>query len=201
MSTFLYRLMGAAMLDSATYEQLEVNTQATFQALLVVLLSSAAFAIGAGFAHRNGAGGFVLVAAIALASWIAWAFITLQVGTRLLAAPETRSDVGELLRTLGFAAAPGLLQVFAVIPGVTTPVFIITSVWMFAAMVIAVREALDYERTSRAVLVCALGGLLTAALVLFISYAFGGRATTSSALACWFRRRSASDWSRRVSTP
>jgi len=176
MGTFLYRLMGAAMLDSATYEQLEVNKAATLQALLVVVLSSVAFAIGAGFTHR-GASGFAVVTVIALASWIAWAYITLQIGARLLPVPETRTNVGELLRTLGFAAAPGFLQVFGVIPGVTLPVFLITSIWMFAAMVIAVREALEYERVGRALLVCALGGLLTAALVLIISYATGGRAS------------------------
>src|SRR6478672_1548134 len=107
MGTFLYRLMGAAMLDSATYEQLEVNKPATLQALFVVLLSSVAFAIGGGFARRSGLPGLVMVAAIALASWIAWAYITLQIGTRLLPARETRANVGELLRTLGFAAAPG----------------------------------------------------------------------------------------------
>jgi Yip1-like protein len=175
MGTFLYRIMGAAMLDSATYEQLEVNKLATFQALLVVLLSSMAFAIGGGFAHRSGLAGFAIVAAIALGSWVAWAYITLQIGARLLPAAETRTNVGELLRTLGFAAAPGLLQVFGIIPGVTVPVFLITSIWMFAAMVIAIREALEYEHVGRALIVCALGGLLTAALVMLISYATGGR--------------------------
>jgi Yip1 domain len=167
--------MGAAMLDSATYEQLEVNKPATFQAVLVVLLSSVAFAVGAGFPRRSGLTGVVTIAVVALASWIAWAYITLQIGARLLPAERTRSDVGELLRTLGFAAAPGVLQVFGVIPGVTIPVFLVTSVWMFAAMVIAVREALDYEGTGRALVVCVLGGLLTGALVFLISYFAGGR--------------------------
>lgn len=177
MGSFLYRLMGAAMLDAATYEQLEVNKGATFQALIVVLLASLAAGVGAGFSRGSGPAGLVTVTAVALVTWVAWAFITLQIGTRLLPTPQTRSDVGELLRTLGFAASPGLLQVFGVIPGVTIPVFILTAVWMFAAMVIAVREALDYESTGRALVVCAFGGALTSALVLVISYLVGARAS------------------------
>jgi hypothetical protein len=177
MATFLYRLMGAAMLDAATYEQLEVNKHATFQAFLVVVLSSLAAGVGAGFHRGAGVAPFATFTAVALVTWVAWAYITLQVGTKVLPVTTTRSDVGELLRTLGFAASPGLLQVFGVIPGVTIPVFALTAVWMFAAMVIAVREALDYENTGRALIVCALGGATTAALVLIISYLVGGRAS------------------------
>ena len=177
MTTFLYRLMGAAMLDAATYEQLEVNKHATFQALVVVVLSSLAAGVGAGVRWIPGVAGFATICLMALITWIAWAFITLQIGTKLLPASGTRSDVGELLRTLGFAASPGLLQVFGVIPGVTVPVFLLTVVWMFAAMVIAVREALDYEGTGRALAVCALGGAMTGLLVLLISYLAGGRAS------------------------
>jgi len=177
MATFLYRLMGAAMLDAATYEQLEVNKHATFQAFVVVVLSSLAAGVGAGLPHGRGLAPFAAYAVVALVTWIAWAFITLQIGTKVMPVATTRSNVGELLRTLGFAASPGLLQVFGVIPGVTIPVFVLTAVWMFAAMVIAVREALDYESTGRALIVCALGLGVTAALVLMISYLAGGRAS------------------------
>ena len=132
MTTFLYRLMGAAMLDAGTYEQIEADPRATWQALVVVLLASVAAGVGGHLDRWTGPVGFLRLAGIALVTWIAWAVLTVQVGSRFLPDPNTRSDTGEMLRTIGFADAPGLLQVFGAIPGVGLPVFIITAVWMFA---------------------------------------------------------------------
>ena len=160
MTTFLYRLMGAAMLDAGTYEQVEADTGATWQAVIVVLLSSLAAGMGVRLQTWAGAAGFLRVSLIALVTWVAWAVLTVQIGTRVLPQRQTESDTGEMLRTIGFAAAPGLLQVFGVIPGVGVPVFAITIVWMFAAMVVAVRHALDYTNIGRALAVCGLAALL-----------------------------------------
>src|SRR5688572_15968308 len=107
MTTFLYRLMGAAMLDGGTYEQIESDRRGTWQALLVVLLASTSAGIGTQLALWGGAEGFVRVTAISLVVWIAWAVLALQIGIRVLPQRETRSDMGEMMRTLGFAAAPG----------------------------------------------------------------------------------------------
>src|SRR5689334_13439754 len=150
MITFLYRVMGAAMLDAGTYEQLESDHRAGKQAALVVLIASLAAGVGGGIARSTGALGAAQVSALALVTWIAWAVLTLQIGTRVLPQRETHADTGELLRTIGFAASPGWLQVFAIIPGATWPVFAITTAWMFAAMVVAIRHALDYTSIGRA---------------------------------------------------
>jgi hypothetical protein len=101
--------------------------------------------------------------------------LALQIGTRVLAAPRTHATWGELLRTTGFAAAPGFLQVFAVFPGARMPIFVATGLWMFAAMVVGVRHALDYPSTPRALAVCALAAALSAAL----AFAFGLLAVTA----------------------
>lgn len=66
-----------------------------------------------------------------------------KVGTTFLAEPQTRADHRELLRTLGFASAPGVLRLLGSIPGLTVVVFGVTNVWMLVAMVLAVRQALD----------------------------------------------------------
>jgi hypothetical protein len=71
--------------------------------------------------------------------------------------PATKSDVGELVRTTGFAATPGLLRVFGVIPMLGWLVVIAAWLWTLAAMVVAVRQALDYQSTARAVAVCVIG--------------------------------------------
>ena len=80
-------------------------------------------------------------------AWAAWALLTYQIGVKLMPEPETRADVGELLRTIGFSAAPGMLRIFGIVPGAAIPAFAITAVWMLVAMIVAVRQALDYKST------------------------------------------------------
>src|SRR5690606_5698744 len=92
--------------------------------------------------------------------WVVWALVIYVVGTRLLPQPATQADMGQLLRTLGFAATPGLLRVFGVVPGVGALVLIVSSLWSLAAMVVAVRQALDSDRTGRAIAVCVIGWIL-----------------------------------------
>lgn len=172
-NTFLQRLVGAAALDAAIYEEVEADERATIQAAATVLLSSAAAGIGAiGFGGRALAN-VAFVSAVALLAWAAWALITFEIGVRIMPQPQTRSNVGELLRTIGFATAPGCLRVLGVLPGVTIPVFAVTAVWMLAAMVVAVRQALDYESTARAAAVCGLGWVLATAIAIVLGLAFG----------------------------
>jgi hypothetical protein len=168
LGVFLYRLMGAATLDGAVYEGVEADIRATRQAMATVLLASVAAAIGAGGIVGFQMGTMVRMTALALVIWFAWAVLMFQIGTRVFPEPQTSATLGELLRTIGFAAAPGLLQVFAVLPGMFLPVFVGTWLWMLAAMVVGVRHALDYTSTLRAVMVCvAAAGLVTALAMTF----------------------------------
>ena len=172
MSTFSRRLIGAARLDPATYEEVEADARATGQACAVVLLSSIASGIGQPRLGIIGSGSLVMGAVGALVGWLAWAGLTYLIGTRLLPEPQTRSNVGELMRTLGFAASPGLLQLFGAIPGLGPLVFLIVQVWMLAATVVAVRQALDFTSTARAVGVCVVGWGLALVLALLMAGAF-----------------------------
>ena len=103
----------------------------------------------------------VSISLLAFAMWGIWALLTLQIGARIFPAPRTQADLGQLLRTIGFATAPGILRIAGVIPGTTTVVFAVTAVWMLMAMVVAVRHALDYTSTARAFAVCAFGFALS----------------------------------------
>jgi hypothetical protein len=82
--------------------------------------------------------------------------------------------VGQLLRTIGFSSSPGLIRVLGIIPGLTGVVFFIASIWMLVAMVIAVRQALDYQSTLRAVGVCAIGWVVQALVLALVFFLFGG---------------------------
>ena len=169
--TFTERLIGATMLDAKVYEDLEADPSATWQAALVVLLSSLAAGVSTGAATLEPKaiivgtlGGFI--------GWVSWAALIYLLGTHLLPEPQTRADVGELLRTLAFAAPPGILRVVGAVPPLGWPAFAVTSVWMLAAMVVAVRQALDYRSTSRAITVCALGWLLSLSIAAIIGIVF-----------------------------
>lgn len=172
-NTYLQRLVGAAALDSAIYEEVEADEGATLQAFVTVVASSVAAGIGVQGAPGAQIGDIAVVGTIAVLAWASWALITLGIGVRLLPQRQTRSNVGELLRTIGFATAPGCLRVLGVLPGVTVPVFIVTTIWMLAAMVVAVRQALDYQDTARAIAVCGVGWVLAIAIAVVLGVLFG----------------------------
>lgn len=168
MGRFPDRLLRAARLDARLYEEVEADTGATPQALLVVVLASVAAGVGAG---RGSLGGLVIGALGALVGWVVWAYLIYLIGARLFPEPGTRADHGELLRTIGFANAPGLIRVLGVVPGLRELAFFAAGLWVLATTVVAVRQALDYRGTLRALGVCAAGWvvqMLLLALVLFM---------------------------------
>jgi hypothetical protein len=171
-NTFVQRLMGAAALDAAVYEDVEADPGATAQAFTVVLLASIAGGIGV----RGLSGGPVNIAffsMVALLAWLAWALVTYAVGAFLLPEPQTRVDVGQLMRTIGFSSTPGLLRVLGAIPPLAWPVLVVTAVWMLAAMIVAVRQALDFTSTARAVAVCVAGWVLAIVVAIVLGMLFG----------------------------
>jgi hypothetical protein len=113
----------------------------------------------------TGIKGLVLGTIVALVGWFIWAFLTYYIGTRLLPEPQTKADYGELLRTIGFSSSPGVLRVLGIIPMIGNIINFICGIWMLIAMVIAVRQALDYKSTWRAVGVCLIGWIVQ--LVIF----------------------------------
>ena len=166
------RLIGAMALDPIMYEEVEADASATPQALAVVLLSSFGAGIGARGFGGESLGGILFISALMLVSWATWALVTFEIGARLMPEPDTRVDVGQMLRTIGFAAAPGMLRIFGVVPGATIPAFAVTAVWMLAAMIVAVRQALDYRSTPRAVAVCVVGWTLAIGIAAIIGLVF-----------------------------
>ena len=163
-------MVRAAKLDVQLYEEVEADQGALGQATGVVILS--AVAAGIGNLGTGGPLGLGIGTIGALVGWYIWAFLTYFIGTKFLPEPRTRADYRELLRTIGFSSAPGVIRVFGIIPGLRALVFLVAGIWMLVAMVIAVRQALDYTSTWRAVGVCVIGWvvqalILTVALSMF----------------------------------
>ena len=172
-TSFAMRLIGAVSVDPLLYEEVEADRTATGQALIVVVLSSLGAGIGARGFGTGSLQSTLFISGVATVAWAAWALLTYTIGTRIMPEPQTRADVGELLRTTGFATTPGLFRIFGVMPGATLPVFVATSVWMLVAMVVAVRQSLEYTSTARAVAVCLLGWGLALAIFFVLGIVFG----------------------------
>jgi hypothetical protein len=169
---FVDRMIRAGKLEARLYEEVEADTSAMGQALGVVLLSS--IAAGIGYVVQGGLAGLVMGTVAALLGWYVWASITYILGAKLLPMPQTSTSHSTLVRTLGFASAPGLLRVFGVLPGITGIAFLVAAVWMLMATVIAVRQGLDYTSTTRAGGVCVVGWLVHVLIMLPLFVLFGG---------------------------
>jgi len=172
MASFTDRMIRAAKLDVALYEEVEADKGAMGQAMGVVILSSVAAGIGT--IGTTGIKGLVLGTIVALLGWFIWAFLTYFIGTRLLPEPQTKADYGELLRTIGFSSSPGVLRVLGIIPMLGAILNFIIGIWMLVAMVIAVRQALDYKSTWRAVGVCLIGWVVQVVIFSVFYWLVGG---------------------------
>ena len=165
-------MVPAAKFDANLYEEVEADNKAMPQAMGVVVLSS--LATGLGSIGTLGYSGLLFGALAALVGWYVWAWITYFIGTRFLAEPQTEADLGQLLRTTGFSSSPGLIRILGIIPGLRTVVFAVASIWMLVAMVIAVRQALDYKSTFRAVGVCVIGWIIQTLILVLLFSLLGG---------------------------
>ena len=172
MASFTDRMIRAAKLDVTLYEEVEADKEAMGQAMGVVILSSVAAGIGA--IGTTGIKGLFFGTIAALLGWFVWAFLTYFIGTRLLPEPQTKADIGELLRTIGFSSSPGVLRVLAIIPILGAILNFIIGLWMLVAMVIAVRQALDYKSTWRAVGICLIGWIVQMVIFALFFWLVGG---------------------------
>jgi hypothetical protein len=159
-------------LDPRTYEEVEANRAAMPQAVAVVVLASVAGGVGLLDVHAPNPTTLITQSAGALLGWVSWALLMYSIGTRFLPEAQTQANAGELLRTLAFAGAPGLLRIFGVIPKVGWEIYVVASIWMLIAMIVAVRQALDYQGTGRAVVVCVVGWALSLAIAALIGNVF-----------------------------
>jgi len=175
-------MLGAAMLKPDTYEEVEHDTGATWQAALVVILVSVAGGIG-GILSGDGdilrGVGFGVIRG--LLSWAIWAGVAMLVGTTLLRTPETAANWGQVARGTGFAQTPGLLNILVFIPIAGIIVGLAVFIWQVVAMVISLRQTLDYNSTWRAFFVALISLIPVAIINALIVWALGiGPGTTAS---------------------
>jgi hypothetical protein len=169
------RIVRAARLEVAFYNEVEADTSLNQEALMVVILVSVAAGIGSflqGIVQGSfGAAiiGLIVSAVMGVVGYYIWAYVTYFVGTNLF---HGTADVGELLRTLGYASGPRLLSVLVFIPCVGALLSLAGAIWSLVAGVIAVREALDFD-TTKAVITVIIGWVIIVVLTLMVAAVFG----------------------------
>ena len=169
--SMIERMIRASRLDINMFEEVEADTSATNQALLIVAL--VALATGIASLGTTGPIGLLVGVVLAIAGWALWAWIVHLIGTKIMPSHSTHADWGQLARTLGFAQSPGIFRALGFIPVVGNIIFAVASIWMLVAMVVAVRQALDYTSTLRAIAVVLIG-FIPYLVLMSIAYALLG---------------------------
>jgi len=163
-------MLRAAKLETGLYEEVERDVDATGQALLVVIIVAVAAGIGGALARavagQPGAilGSLILGIVGAILGWLIWSFLTYFIGTSLFKGTAT---YGELLRTIGFANSPGVLNILTFIPILGGLIALVVAIWTLVAGIIAIRQALDFD-TGKAILTAIIGWLVMVVLTLVV---------------------------------
>ncbi|MEJ2168196.1 MAG: YIP1 family protein [Desulfobacterales bacterium] len=160
MKLFLERLLRAARLDASLYEEVAADAGAMNQALIVVFIYAMAVAFGS--FGRAGTTGINIGMITTLLGWYVWAFMAYIVGARILPEAETKIERKAVVRAMGFASAPGLARLLGFVPGLGTVAVLAASIWMIAAATVALRQALNFKSTSRALAVSIISWILGA---------------------------------------
>lgn len=174
MTQFLHRFFGALVLDSEAFEDIERDRHAAMQSVVVVMAVCAAAGIGA-IGLGAGVVGFLAGAIIALGAFLVWAGVVMTLGTVAMPEPTTDSNLPELLRVLGFATAPGVFIAFVAMRSAAPLVGTVVAVWIIAAGIMGVRQALDYRSLGRAAVVCVMSWLLSISILALVAAIFSGR--------------------------
>jgi hypothetical protein len=159
MNRFLNRFFRAAKLDVKLYQEIVEDPRTLNQALIVVFIYSMASAYGT--FGRTGATGTNIGMITTLLGWYVWYFSTYIIGARLFPEAQTEPDRKALMRTLGFASAPGVVRALGFIPDFGLVVLLAATGWMIAAATLGVKLTLNYQSTSRALGVCILGMIIS----------------------------------------
>ena len=157
------RMIRAATLDVDFYEEVEADTGLTQEALMVVILVSIAGGISAFLGGIIGGSiigafvGLVVLVIIGIINYYIWAYVTYFVGTNLF---QGTADVGEMLRTLGYASSPRVLGILGFIPCVGWLIALAGAIWALVAAIVAVRQALDFDDTIHAIITVIIGWVI-----------------------------------------
>ena len=153
--TILDRMLGAALLETETYEEAALASSVWMQAALVVVITSVAAGIGN---LGGGLTGFVVAFLGGLLGWGFCAFGSYWTAIKKFGIPRTETALAATVRGLGFASTPRLFLVFTFIPTIGFLIGLAVHTWTLITIGFAVKPALDLD--TRPSIMVALAGWL-----------------------------------------
>ncbi|MDQ3657664.1 MAG: YIP1 family protein [Chloroflexota bacterium] len=166
----LNRAIRVAKLDLPVYREIARDRAATREAAVVVAVVALASGIGA----LNDSFGQVIIAVFgAFIGWVVFAAMTYFFGKNVFGSPNTHVDVESLLRTQGYAQAPGVLAFFGFIPVLGWIAGLIGGIWAIITAVVAIRETLVIG-TGRAIIVGIVAAIASGLIVGILGLIFVG---------------------------
>jgi hypothetical protein len=162
------RVRRAAQLEPAVYEEVEADASLNGEALAVVVLTALLSGIGGALS-----GGMdravVFEIGAAVVGYFVWAAATVAVGRALYGAT---ADIGEVLRTLGYASGPRALGVLSFVPIAGGLIGVVAGLWLLATGLVAIRQALDLD-TSAAFVVAVISLAVVIVATILVAIPFG----------------------------
>ena len=152
------RMIGAMQADVKTFNEIEADPKAMGQAITVIVIAGIAALIGNIFRAGIAAGVIGLVGS--LLGYALFSLMVFLIGTKVMPEPTTKADFNETFRVVGFAAAPGVFHILAIVPYLGPLISLLIGLWSLVIGVVAVREVLDYSSTGRAIVVCLIAAFI-----------------------------------------
>ena len=137
---FLEIFFKSLKLDKSLYRDNKYFGEAAiYFAGLVMILDGVAGAVAANSIVRTSIG---ISGLTALLTWLVWAIFIFVIGVKLFPDKQTKIPFKKVLTAVGYAHAPGLLRFFAVTPELMIPIIFLTQFWIFASLIIAIKQIL-----------------------------------------------------------
>lgn len=159
MNILFARMLRVIKLDSSLFE--EIIDDSTSQSQYAWVVAILAMATGFGMFSQAGATAVNICLVTTFLSWYFWAFSVYFIGTYMFREVESKTDRKTIMRVMGFANAPGALRLLGVVPQTAPVVFLVTTIWMIAASVTGVKQAMHIRENSKVVVLCAGTWLLS----------------------------------------
>lgn len=165
------RILAAAFLQRAVYDEVADDRYATGQAAAVICLAAIAqrSVLISYLTQAIGAWALLVAMIFGLLRWLIFTTVAYSIG-RLVVGREC--SYRRLLRCLGFAGAPGILNALAFLVGHDVLIRLLVALWLIAATVVGVRSALRIG-LGRAIAVGSLAFLVDFLLHVLLDIASG----------------------------
>jgi len=165
----LNRVIRVAKLDLPVYREIARDANATKEAAVVVAAVALASGIGA---LSDSFGRVILAVVVAFIGWVIFAAMTYFFGKNIFGTHSTQVNVESLLRTQGYAQAPGVLAFFGFIPVLGWIAALVGGIWALITAIVAIRETLVIG-TGRAIIVGIVAAIASGIVSAILSLIFG----------------------------